>query len=133
MKKKLVGILFCMLLVVPVLSVNVAADDEPELEIEIRWDKKSLTAFIRNVGDGDAYDVNWSFDIEGGFLGFVDYHIGGIIDILPADSETSVENSLFLFGFGPIEITVTIGASNAETVTDTFRGIIVGRFIILRG
>ena len=43
MKKKLVGILFCMLLVVPVLSVNVAADDEPELEIEIRWDKKSLS------------------------------------------------------------------------------------------
>jgi hypothetical protein len=133
MKKKLVGILFCMLLVVPVLSVTVVADDEPELEIEIRWNKKSLTAFIRNVGDGDAYGVNWSFDIEGGFLGFVDYHIGGVIEILPAGSETSVENSLFLFGLGPIMITISIGASNAETMTETFRGIIVGRFIILRG
>lgn len=131
MKKKIIGIFVCMLLVVPVLSVTVTADDEPELEIEIRWDNKSLTAFIKNVGDGDAYDVNWSFDIEGGFLGFVNYHIGGIIDILPANSETSVENSLFLFGFGPIEITITIGASNVETMTDTFRGIIVGRVIIL--
>ena len=132
MKKKLIGILFCMLLVVPVLSVTVVADEEPELEIEIRWDTKSLTAFIRNIGYGDAYDVNWSFDIEGGVFGFVDYHIGCVIGLLPAGSGTSVENSLFLFGFGQIEITVSIGASNAETMTDTFRGIIIGRYILLR-
>jgi len=132
MKKRLLEILVCMLLVVPVLSITAIANDGPQLELEITFERRSLKVVIRDVGDGDAYDVNWSFDIEGGFLGFVNYHIGGIIDILPPANETSVETSLFLFGFGLIEITVTIGASNAETVTETVTGLIIGPFIILR-
>ena len=87
---------------------------------------------IRNVGDYDAIDVEWSVNITGGILGRIDHHFGGTIGILPAGNETTIEISSLIVGLGPIEIAVTADASNAEPVIETKNGFIFLFFVILR-
>ena len=103
----------------------------PELLVDILFGRH-LTVTIRNVGDGDAYDVNWSFDIDGGIFGLVDYHIGGTVDILLVGKNTSVDTSQSPFGFGSIEITGKVDASNAEECTYTVNGMIFFFRIVLK-
>lgn len=85
----------------------------PILQIEILLGR-ILRVTIKNAGDGDAYDVYWSLDIVGGYFGFVDYHIGGTVDILTAGNTTSVETFKAPCGFGKIDMDIRVGASNAE-------------------
>jgi len=105
--------------------------DAPELEIEITGGFGAHVV-IRNVGDYDAIDVEWSVNITGGILGRIDHHFGGTIGILPAGNETTIEISSLIVGLGPIEIAVTADASNAEPVIETKNGFIFLFFVILR-
>ncbi len=56
MKKKIVGILVCMLMIVPVLATTAAADPGPEFEIELK-SGLGVNIIIRNIGDEDAIDI----------------------------------------------------------------------------
>jgi len=85
----------------------------PILQIEILLGR-NLRVTVSNVGDGDAIDVYWSLDIVGGFFGFIDYHIGGTVDILTAGNKTSVETFKAPCGFGKIDLDIRVGASNSE-------------------
>ena len=102
----------------------------PILQIEILLGR-ILRVTIRNVGDGDAYDVNWSFDVDGGIFGFIDYHIGGSVDILSAGNETSVETFKSPIGFGKIVMNVRVAASNIEEILYTIDGMIFFFFILI--
>jgi len=96
-----------------------------ELEIEIC--KSGI--IIRNIGEEDAYDVNVDVDITG-FI-FVGKHVESNVEILQAGEEMIVEISSFMLGFGPIEITATADAYNAEIVSDTKNGFLMLFFLIL--
>ena len=102
----------------------------PILQIEILLGR-ILRVTIRNVGDEDAYDVNWSFDVEGGYFGFIDYHIGGTVELLTAGNETSVETFKSPIGFGEIVMNVRVSASNADEVLYTINGWIILFFILI--
>ncbi|MCU0850510.1 MAG: PKD domain-containing protein [Candidatus Thermoplasmatota archaeon] len=69
-----------------------------------------VSAIITNPGTEDARDVPWLIHVEGGILGLVNKVAEGTIDIIPAGQSTSVKTGVFL-GFGPILITVRVGAS----------------------
>jgi len=86
---------------------------------------------IRNVGDTDAIDVEWNVDITGGFLGRIDWSDEGYVSILPSDGEIVVDIPLII-GLGPIEITATAYASNAEAVSEAKNGFILLFFVILQ-
>jgi len=63
----------------------------------------SVDAVIKNIGDGDATNVNWSITLKGGaFTGKKTEGTG--LNILAGGSETV--NSNLILGFGPIVITV---------------------------
>ena len=96
-----------------------------ELEIEIC--KSGI--IIRNIGEEDAYDVDIDVVITG-FI-FVGKHVESSVDILPAGEEMIIGMSSFMLGFGPIEITATADAYNAETVSDTENGFLMLFFLIL--
>jgi hypothetical protein len=135
MKKKIVGILICMLISVLFLSVSVGADPGPDLEININGGWGTNLA-INNVGDEDAIDVEITVFIEGGIFGLVDislehYRLG---DIKVGDGFTlRLDRSYggWVSGFGPIELNVTAGASNAEQVTNTVNGFMLFVLIII--
>ena len=96
----------------------------PELEIEISKDE----VLIKNTGESDAIDVVWSVDITGGFLGLIDKHLEGDVEILPTGDEIVVELPLLL-GIGPLEIAAIANASNADEVDETANGFIFLIFI----
>ena len=63
MKIQLVGIVMCMLLVIPVFATTVTADPGPEFKIEIKGGF-GITAKIKNIGDENAYNVQLLITIE---------------------------------------------------------------------
>ena len=105
---------------------NLAGDiSSTELEIEIG--KGGI--IVRNIGEEDAYDVKINVDITG--LIIIGKHSEYAVDILPAGEEMIVEMSSFMLGLGPIEITATADAYNAETVSDSANGFLMLCFLIL--
>ena len=47
--------------------------DQTELSIDI----SSTGIVLKNIGDADAYDVEWNVDVTGGLLGLIDKHLDG--------------------------------------------------------
>ncbi|UCF13533.1 MAG: hypothetical protein JSW06_04550 [Thermoplasmatales archaeon] len=81
---------------------------------------------IRNIGGGDATDVEWSINVEGGILGLIDVSTEETIEILVINGEETVKTKGIIFGLGLVDITVT-----ADTATKMVQGLILGPFIII--
>jgi hypothetical protein len=65
-----------------------------------------ITAVIKNIGTGDANDIDWSISFDGGT--FFGGDNSGTIDTL-AIGQTVTIKSKFLIGFGNTEITINVG------------------------
>ena len=102
------------------------AGDIPSTELEIEIGKGGI--IVRNIGDEDAYDVRINVYISGFIL--IDKHVESAVDKLPVSKEIVVEMP-FMLGFGPIEITATADAYNAEAVSSTVNGFILLFFLII--
>jgi len=133
MLKKLIGIVICMLMVIPVFSTSVAADSGAELEIEISdyfestnpIIRSSLGVQIENVGDETASGIAVDFWVSGGifsklreWLKMEDYWAYGGNKIEP-DEKTFCPIYLNWLYLGNIEMTAKVWADNAEPVTKT--------------
>jgi len=103
---------------------------EPELDIEIAFKFGKTCLVIRNIGDGDAYNVTWGLNITGGIFGFIDEHLDGTRDILQPGDEIVVPLPS-IFGLGPLRIEVVASALNADIVLETWIGIIIFFFYFL--
>jgi hypothetical protein len=62
---------------------------------------------VENIGTGDAADVPWSIDLEGGII-LAGEHTEGVIPSLAASASTTVKTSLVL-GLGPATLTAVAG------------------------
>lgn len=92
---------------------------EPELEIESINGGIGITAIIKNIGLGDAENVEWSVEFDGGIILFP---LGGIkkgtVDI-PVDKQVTIK-SRFVLGLGAstIMVTATCPEDTAKTSAD---------------
>jgi hypothetical protein len=120
-------------MVLPALSVPAAADQETTLSVDIRGGlpiplfNHRVNGAILNAGDTSAYNISFTFTITGGFGGYIDTTITHTFDeLIPgmgyAFGITDIR------GFGPVMITLSASASNAENVTRTVKGIQLGGF-----
>jgi hypothetical protein len=87
-------------------SHTITIINSPTLEIgKIYGGLFKIKADIKNVGDLDAFDVNWSIELDGGaFSG--KKTMGSGLNILAGGSKTIT--SKLIFGFGPIVLTVDV-------------------------
>ena len=100
-----------------------------QLDIEI---VDNFCAIIKNIGDEDAYNVHWEICLQAPFL-----FIGGgcqrdvIEKIGDGDEKRVCYQAGLLVGFGPLVMTVTASADNAEKVTKSkFIGFLLGPLIL---
>ena len=88
-----------------------------------------VNAFISNIGDDDAIDVEWNISINS-FLGFIDESIDGNVAVIE-EHDDIIAKKLLVFGFGFVDITVNADCDWATEVTETTNAILIGFFIIL--
>ena len=112
---------------------------ETELEIdEVVGNMGAVAVAVTNVGDTVAEDITITISVEGGILGKIDiYHecsgcsqCGTTLDPGAIKTESTLEEG-YIIGFGQVEITITTSASNADEVTRTLNGLVIGPFIIV--
>ncbi len=104
-----------------------------EFELEIEGGL-GLSAIFRNIGEGDAQDCEWEIIFDGGIiLSPKGSTISGSFNILAPDDETKVD--VLPLGFGgfitPLEIVVSIDASNAKGVEEKVTAKIFLFFVII--
>jgi hypothetical protein len=88
MKKKIIGIFVCMLLLlmmIPIGSSSVDNEPVPELTLKV-YGGLGLTIIIKNVGDAEATNVSMFIGIFGGKVGSKNSDIKKVRDLSPGKS-----------------------------------------------
>jgi len=137
LKNRLVGVLVCMLLFIPALSMSAAADSEAKLDIQI-FGGFPLPVLIRNaggvivnIGDATAYNISYTLSIIGGTSGNINITYEGYYEYLEPLSTGGDALGVMTpnaNGFGLVTITLTASATNADNVTETAKGFQLGYF-----
>lgn len=97
--------------------------------IEIEKPISGLTGIIvpvKNIDSEDATNVEWSINVQGGFLKSLNVINNGIVTI-PMGKQVNLKTTLNFFSFGKIQITVMVSEA-----TKVFNGFIFGPFIIIK-
>ena len=135
MKRKIVGIFVCILLVtIPVITLSVSADPEPELKVGVFGGSlltglRQVGGVIFNNGDDVAYDIHYTFAITGGLDDSINIVIPGQKEELESN-EAIVQLTNRAYGFGSVKITLTATSSNAGEATETIKGFQMGPYTI---
>lgn len=133
MKMKVIGIVICIVLILPLFSISKAADPTAQLEIRLIGGLPLPFLFhyvggvITNSGDTAVYNISYKLTIHGGILGTTDETLTGDTDeILP---QNAYAVGMFnVYGFGRVTVTLVVSASNAANVTGTAQGLQIGGF-----
>jgi hypothetical protein len=133
MKKKIVGMFVCTLMIIPVCTLSVSADSESELKVGVFGASimalRQAGGIIWNDGLDTIQDVQYTFTITGGS--------DDSIDITISDDVGNIENNQGYMistkgakGYGPVTITMTATSSNAGEATATAQGFQIGPYTI---
>jgi hypothetical protein len=88
-----------------------------------------VNADIENIGDTDATNVEWTMTVTGGILGMVNKTVTGTATSLAAGAIEAIGSGIVL-GFGSIDIEITASADNANEVTVSKSGFVLGILVI---
>ena len=145
MKKIIIGIFVCTLLITTILPIATMAGSESDPEITADSESKlrvgvfgaSVLALrqaggiIWNDGLDTIRDVQYTFTITGGFNDSINITISG--DAGDGDMEVNQVYSISTNkakGFGPVTLTMTATSSNADEATATSQGFQIGSYTI---
>lgn len=145
MKKAIVCIFVCMLLITGVLPITtMAGNQQNQIEkpdtnplqqpqtienatLEFRFNQCGLT--IINIGNVTAQDIWWNVTCEGGLLWVGNRHLNGTLaQLIPDDSMTAKLG--FILGLGKMTFHIRAGAVNVPTLDKNMTGTLV-LFLIL--
>jgi len=85
---------------------------------------KGVNAYLRNTGDTVISNIDWSLDVEDGFILFKTNPSGSIDEIAPG--EIIALDRLILFGFGMITIKITI-----NEMISSVRGLLFVNYVLI--
>jgi len=145
MKKKIIGIFVCTLLIATILPIATMAGRESDPEITADSESKlrvgvfgaSMLALreaggiIWNDGFDTIRDVHYTFTIRGGYDNSINITISddagdGDIEVNQSYSISTKETK----GFGIVTLTMTATSSNADEATATSKGFQIGSYTI---
>jgi len=145
MKKKMIGIFICMLLIATMLPIvtmagsesdpKITADSESKLRVGVFGASmlalRQAGGIIWNDGLDTIRDVQYTFTVKGGYDNSIDITISGYA----GDGDMEV-NQVYIIstkevkGFGPVTLTMTATSSNEDEATATSQGFQIGSYTI---
>ena len=135
MKKKIIGMFACTLMIIPVCTLSVSADSESELRVGVFGASimalRQAGGIIWNDGLDTIRDVQYTFTITGGYNDSINITISG--DAGDGDIEVNQAYSIptnKAKGYGPVTLTMTATSSNADEATATSQGFQIGSYTI---
>ncbi|KYK23721.1 hypothetical protein AYK21_02255 [Thermoplasmatales archaeon SG8-52-2] len=141
MIKKIIGFLICMLLLFPILSSSVTANQEPVLEIgKIRaiplpffrvFRCPIIVIRIKNIGNADAQNVTWSFGIKHPLIEILNITTGFNLTINKIKAGYTKIRTIGLDWIGRFEITVKARLPDGYQVSKTVKGFSTFRHTII--
>jgi hypothetical protein len=112
------------------LKINISImNNELIPMIEIEKPTSGLSGIIvpvKNIDSADATNVEWSINVQGGFLKSLNVINNGIVTI-PMGKQVDLKTTSSIFSLGKIQITVMVSEA-----TKIFNGFIFGPFIIIK-
>lgn len=105
-----------------------SSGSQPELEITEITGGFGAGATIKNIGTGDATDIDWSITIAGGLV-ILGGETTGTIATLAADASETISSGL-VFGFGRPTITVAAESAEGAIVDGSASGLLLLFFLL---
>jgi glucose/arabinose dehydrogenase len=96
----------------------------PQIEIEVINGGAGVSAIIKNIGNVEAVDVNWSIELTGGLI-LIGKSEQDVISTISRNNSEEVAISL-VFGFGKTMITITAKPSGGEEVIKSVMAKVIG-------
>ena len=139
MKKKLIGIVICMLISLPIFSITTVADPGTELEITLNGLFNSRIIFIQhiliaidNIGDETSYRTYCDIRYSGGLLPLQRNDWNYAVGDIPSHTRRYVPfHDIAIYRFGEFDLTITVSADNVEPVIKIIKGFSFGFFWII--
>ena len=121
----------------PVISSNEISDTVLEIS-SIKGGLGSVSADIKNIGNEVAEDIVIIISVNGGIFGNIDVlkecsgcsSCGTTLAPGAIKTESTLE-ATFIIGLGSVDITVTSSASNADEISQSVKGTVLGPLIII--
>jgi hypothetical protein len=133
MSKRIVGMILCLMMALPAFSMHALAAPDTELEIQIMGGLPLplflhlVGGVIGNIGNTTAYNVSYTLTIDGGILDGIHKTSEGFEEeILPGTGWGVFLNDVY--GFGLVDIVLTVSASNAQNATGSAKGVQLREF-----
>jgi hypothetical protein len=123
--RPLIGMIVIILILLPALSTPSVAESETELSIGICSGFAVVNKWIMNIGDNPAYNVSYTSSITGGFNNNINITTSSNVSKIPP--KYAMGSLTKMFGFGPVTITLSVSASNADNITKSVKGFQIGR------
>ncbi|MCK5458426.1 MAG: hypothetical protein KAI20_00925 [Thermoplasmatales archaeon] len=103
-------------------------DYPQKTNIEIKGGLLGLTVNIKNVGDETTTDLDWSITVKGGMFDTIDISSENSIPSL--EPGETISKRVPRFGFGIIDIMVTVDPSNAGMTSKRTNALLFGLLLI---
>lgn len=111
------------------MGAIVEGEGKAELQILNIKGPIGVNAEIKNAGDADANNLDWSMTVTGGILKLINKTVPGSKTTLASGATEAIGSGLIL-GLGPITIEITANADNAAEVTVTKTAFVLGILVI---
>jgi hypothetical protein len=105
------------------------AENEILQIVNLTWGRQGIEGWIENIGLHPAYNVSWSTNVQGGFLGWINVSNHGLVKVLPVGESTPFCTGRF-WGFGKLGLTIAVSADNVPKMTLTKNWFQIGFFIL---
>jgi hypothetical protein len=139
--RKASGLSIILMLICIAVSASCTATQQSQTILEITEVTGGLGAVamtVKNIGDSTAEKITMSLSVKGGFLNRINIEkicggcdaCGTTLEPNAIKTENTAEAGRII-GFGPITITASAEAENAEKVEKTYNGFVLGPIVIV--
>ena len=101
------------------------------LDVDFKMISQGLKTYISNIGSVNATDIHYEINVSGGLLGLINNVTSGTISD-PLEPDEGIEFNSSFFGFGFVEITVEVYASNVLEYKETTTGFVFFSYIFVK-